>query len=344
MYDHVDDFDYTLPESLIAQFPPKHRTESRLLVSLSNQPFQHARFPGILDFIHPNDVVIFNDTRVMQARLHGQKSSGGKVSALIERILDDHRALAHVKSSHAPKPGAVMRFEHAFDARVIARQDDLFELEFLTNQTVLALLEQYGHLPLPPYIARDVKPEDLSRYQTVYANKLGAVAAPTAGLHFDDALLTQLKNKVDVGFLTLHVGAGTFQPVRTEKISEHVMHHEYVIVSEKLCAQIQACHARGGRVISVGTTVVRALESAALSGKLMPLSGDTNIFITPGFEFRVVDALITNFHLPKSTLLMLVCAFSGFDRIMHAYREAIAEKYRFFSYGDAMFLLLRDSV
>ena len=339
MYDHVDDFDYDLPASLIAQFPPQCRTDSRLLVSLTNdQPLKHAQFSDVLYFIHPNDLVIFNDTRVMQARLYGQKKSGGKVSALIERVLNDHHALVHVKSSHAPKPGVVIRFENAFDACVIARQDDLFELEFLTDQTILTLLEQHGRLPLPPYITRDVKPDDLSRYQTIYANTLGAVAAPTAGLHFDDALLTQLKNKTDVGFLTLHVGAGTFQPVRTEKINEHVMHHEYVIVSEKLCTQIQACRARGGRVIAVGTTVVRALESAALSGTLKPFSGDTNIFITPGFQFSVVDALITNFHLPKSTLLMLVCAFAGFDRIMHAYREAIAQQYRFFSYGDAMLL------
>src|SRR3989338_441421 len=201
MYDHVDDFDYDLPASLIAQFPPQCRTDSRLLVSLTNdQPLKHAQFSDVLYFIHPNDLVIFNDTRVMQARLYGQKKSGGKVSALIERVLNDHHALVHVKSSHAPKPGVVIRFENAFDACVIARQDDLFELEFLTDQTILTLLEQHGRLPLPPYITRDVKPDDLSRYQTIYANTLGAVAAPTAGLHFDDALLTQLKNKTDVGF------------------------------------------------------------------------------------------------------------------------------------------------
>lgn len=336
----IDDFDFALPESLIAQFPAEKRRDSRLLVvSEKNNANVHIQFPNIVDYIQPRDLLIFNDTRVINARLHGNKDSGGKIECLIERVLDEHHALAHIRASHAPKVGAELVFENVVRARVIAREGSLFHLVFLNAESVWALLEQYGHLPLPPYITRDVKREDFDRYQTVYAKNPGAVAAPTAGLHFDDALLSTLKdNGVDIGFVTLHVGAGTFQPVRVDHIADHQMHHEYIMVSDALCEKIKACRERGGRVIAVGTTVVRALESAALSGEIQPFSGETNIFITPGFQFRVVDQLLTNFHLPKSTLLMLVSAFAGYERVMQAYQEAIAEQYRFFSYGDAMLL------
>jgi S-adenosylmethionine:tRNA ribosyltransferase-isomerase len=335
----VLDFDYSLPDELIAQFPTSARTDSRLLILPDNTDADiiHAQFTDFIDIVRAGDLVIFNDTKVIPARLHGCKESGGKIECLIERVLTDHTALAHIRSSHAPKAGATLRFENAFCATVLDRQDALFILEFSPEKTVLAWLDQYGKLPLPPYITRDVKSDDLNRYQTVYAEKLGAVAAPTAGLHFDENTLQQLRDKkVDIGLVTLHVGAGTFQPVRVEKLSDHVMHKERVTVSEKLCAQIEACHARSGRVIAIGTTVVRSLESAAISGKIAPFSGETDIFITPGFQFHVVDILFTNFHLPKSTLLMLVCAFAGFDRVINAYHEAVEKKYRFFSYGDAM--------
>lgn len=336
----IDDFDFVLPDSLIAQFPAEKRRDSRLLVvSGKNNAIDHVQFPHVVDYIHSSDLLIFNDTRVINARMHGNKISGGKVECLIERVLDEHHALAHIRSSHAPKVGAELVFENVVRVRVLAREGSLFHLVFLNSDSVWTLLEQYGHLPLPPYIARDVKREDFDRYQTVYAKNPGAVAAPTAGLHFDEALIDTLKNKnVDIGFVTLHVGAGTFQPVRVDNIADHEMHHEHIIVSETLCDKIKACRERGGRVIAVGTTVVRALESAALSGEISAFSGETNIFITPGFQFHVVDMLLTNFHLPKSTLLMLVSAFAGYERVMQVYREAIAEQYRFFSYGDAMLL------
>lgn len=337
----VQDFDYSLADELIAQFPTSMRTDSRLLVLPENKDVDiiHAQFTDFIQSVRSGDLVVFNDTKVIPARLHGCKESGGKIECLIERVLTDHTALAHIRSSHAPKAGATLLFENAFRATVTDRQDALFMLEFSKEKTVLAWLDQYGKLPLPPYITRDVASDDLNRYQTVYAERVGAVAAPTAGLHFDENTLNQLREKkVDIGFVTLHVGAGTFQPVRVEKLSDHVMHKERVTVSEKLCEQIKTCHARDGRVIAIGTTVVRSLESAAISGKIEPFSGETDIFITPGFQFHVVDILLTNFHLPKSTLLMLVCAFAGFDRVMKAYREAVEKKYRFFSYGDAMLL------
>lgn len=337
----VDDFNYILPDALIAQFPATNRTESRLLVvpQEATKNVIHTQFPAFLSYINPGDLLILNDTKVIPARLHGQKESGGRVSCLIERIVDDYTALAHLGASHPPKIGATIRFENAIDAQVIAREDSLFMLKFSGNKSIFDLLADHGHLPLPPYIARDVAREDWERYQTVYAKHWGAVAAPTAGLHFDETVFAALKDKkVELGFLTLHVGAGTFQPVRVDNIAEHTMHRERIVVSDTLCAQIEACHARGSRVIAVGTTVVRALESAALSGKIQPYSGDTRIFITPGFHFQVVDMLLTNFHLPKSTLLMLVSAFAGFDRVMTAYKEAVLQQYRFFSYGDAMLL------
>lgn len=337
----VLDFDYSLPDELIAQFPTSARTDSRLLIMPDNSATDiiHAQFTDFIHCVRTGDLIIFNDTKVIPARLHGCKESGGKIECLVERVLTDHTALAHIRSSHAPKAGATLIFDNTFCATVIDRQDALFILEFSPEKTVLEWLDLYGKLPLPPYITRDVKSDDLDRYQTVYAEKLGAVAAPTAGLHFDEKTIEQLREKqVDIGFVTLHVGAGTFQPVRVEKISDHVMHSERVTVTSELCAQIEACHARGGRVIAIGTTVVRSLESAAINGKIAPFSGETSIFITPGFRFHVVDVLFTNFHLPKSTLLMLVSAFAGFDRVINAYREAVEKKYRFFSYGDAMVL------
>lgn len=315
----------------------KNRTESRLMV-VDNQN-THTHFPAILNYIHPGDLVIFNDTRVIPARLFGVKKSGGKIECLIERVLGDHEALAHIRSSHAPKINSEIILADHLVAKVIDRQGSLFKLKFLAKEPLFLLLEHYGKMPLPPYITREVKSDDLERYQTVYAKNKGAVAAPTAGLHFDETILSALKNKkVEMDFLTLHVGAGTFQPIRVDTIAEHVMHAELITISAALCEKIKACRARGNRVIAVGTTVVRALESAALSGEIQPFSGETTIFITPGFQFKVVDLLLTNFHLPKSTLLMLVSAFAGYDRVMHAYREAVQENYRFFSYGDAMLL------
>lgn len=338
----IHDFDYHLPDELIAQFPTKQRTESRLLIAPRHDEIVHAAFPAFLECITDRDLIVFNDTRVMHARLFGQKSSGGKIECLIERVLDDHRALAHIRASISPKIGTDIILENVLHARVIERQDALFMLAFSNKEPLIDLLSKHGHLPLPPYISRDIKKEDLQRYQTVYAKNLGAVAAPTAGLHFDEALLQAIHDKkVDVGYVTLHVGAGTFQPVRVDNIADHKMHSEYMTVSAELCDQIKQCRARGGRVIAIGTTVVRALESAAKTGEIAPFSGETAIFISPGYEFKIVDMLLTNFHLPKSTLLMLVSAFAGFDRIKSIYQIAIEKQYRFFSYGDAM-LLYRD--
>lgn len=338
-----------MPSELIAQFPTRNRTESRLLIVPENtaenqDKYTHAQFPAFLDQVNSGDLIIFNDTRVIPARLFGRKESGGKIECLIERVLNDHQALAHIRSSHAPKIGSSVILEGALNAVVLDREDGLFVLEFSNTEPLFELLEQYGHMPLPPYITREVKSEDLERYQTVYAENKGAVAAPTAGLHFDEKTVQALKaNNIEMGFLTLHVGAGTFQPVRVDDIKDHVMHGEIITVSEGLCEKIKACKKRGGRVIAIGTTVVRALESAALSGEIEPFSGETKIFITPGFQFKVVDMLLTNFHLPKSTLLMLVSAFAGFDRVMSAYQKAVDEQYRFFSYGDAMLLYLDSS-
>lgn len=340
----VHDFDYALPSELIAQFPTRNRNESRLLiVSETIDADLHTHFSTLLDYINPGDLIIFNDTRVMNARLFGHKDSGGKIECLIERVLNDHEALAHIRSSHSPKIGSKIVLENTLIAVVTNRQDALFKLAFENKEPLFELLEQYGRMPLPPYITRDAQSDDLERYQTVYAVNRGAVAAPTAGLHFDEKILAALKDKqVEMGFLTLHVGAGTFQPVRVDHIKDHVMHGEMVTVSVELCEKIHACKKRGGRVIAVGTTVMRALESAAQDGVLRPFSAETKIFITPGFQFHVVDMLLTNFHLPKSTLLMLVCAFAGYDRVMQAYKKAVEEKYRFFSYGDAMLLYLRN--
>ena len=334
----VSDFSFDLPDELIARHPLAERRASRLLVldGPSGQ-LAHRAFADLLDYVRPGDLMVFNNTRVIPARLFGQKASGGRVEVLVERLLDDHRVLAHVRSSKSPKPGSLIHIEGGSEATMRARHDALFELEFA--EPVLALLDRVGHMPLPPYIDRPDEQADRERYQTVYAERAGAVAAPTAGLHFDAPLLEALRKKgVESAFVTLHVGAGTFQPVRVDRIEEHLMHREWLEVSPAVVDAVQACKARGGRVIAVGTTSVRSLESAARNGELAPFSGDTDIFIYPGKPFHVVDALVTNFHLPESTLLMLVSAFAGYRETMAAYAEAIANRYRFFSYGDAMFI------
>ncbi|MCG6541911.1 tRNA preQ1(34) S-adenosylmethionine ribosyltransferase-isomerase QueA [Pseudomonas sp. KSR10] len=334
----VSDFSFQLPDSLIARHPLAERRASRLLVlDGPTGRLEHRGFPELLDYLRPGDLMVFNNTRVIPARLFGQKETGGKVEVLVERVLDDRRVLAHIRSSKSPKSGAKVHIDGGGEALMLARHDALFELEF--DEAVLPLLERVGHMPLPPYIDRPDEAADRERYQTVYAQRAGAVAAPTAGLHFDAQLLAALKEKgVESAFVTLHVGAGTFQPVRVERIEEHHMHREWLEVDQGVVDAVAACRARGGRVIAVGTTSVRSLESAARNGILKAFSGDTDIFLYPGKPFHVVDALVTNFHLPESTLLMLVSAFAGYPETMAAYAEAIARGYRFFSYGDAMFI------
>ncbi|OAZ90650.1 tRNA preQ1(34) S-adenosylmethionine ribosyltransferase-isomerase QueA [Halomonas sp. G11] len=337
------DFHFELPDELIARYPSEQRSDCRLLcVDGQSGALEHRRFPDLLELLEPGDLLVFNDTRVIPARLHGQKASGGKVEMLLERPLDTHRGLAHLRSSKSPKPGTELVFEGDIHAVVEGRREALFELRFLGDTPMIALLEAHGHMPLPPYITREDELSDRERYQTVYARRDGAVAAPTAGLHFDQPLLDALAEKgINSAFVTLHVGAGTFQPVRVDNILEHHMHSEWIDVSEDTCQQVRATQAAGKRVIAVGTTSVRCLESACLKSpdnQIAPFSGDTDIFIYPGYEWRCVDALITNFHLPESTLLMLVSAFAGYDNIMHAYQAAVDERYAFFSYGDAMLL------
>lgn len=336
---HISQFDFDLPEQLIAQNPPAVRGSSRLLVALPNQPISDQMFPDLLNHVAAGDVLIFNNTKVMKARLFGQKASGGKIEALIERVLDDHTALAHIRSSKSPKAGAELIFDGDLHATMLERVGELFKIQFSGSLNVYELLEQHGALPLPPYIERAAGADDDHRYQTVYAKHQGAVAAPTAGLHFTDDILNALKNKgVEFAEVTLHVGAGTFQPVRVDNIADHKMHSEWFHVPAETVAAIQAAQARGNKIWSVGTTSLRAIESAARTGSLKAGTGDTDIFITPGYTFRVIDRLITNFHLPKSTLLMLVSAFSGSDHIRQIYQHAIGRDYRFFSYGDAMIL------
>lgn len=341
----LSDFHYDLPPALIASEPLAERTASRLLIlNGTSGECRDGQFTDVLDLIQPEDLLVFNNTRVIPARLHGEKVTGGKVEVLIERITGEHTALAHIRASKAPKPGTHLRLEQAIDAQVTGRQDDLFEVQFLHTDSALNLLEQYGHIPLPPYIERADTPADRERYQTVFAQQPGAVAAPTAGLHFDQPLLDALRQKgVQTAAVTLHVGAGTFQPVRVQDLSQHVMHAEYADVSQEVCDAVAACRERGGRVVAVGTTSVRSLESAARDGTLKPFQGDTRLFITPGYQFRVVDVMITNFHLPESTLLMLVSAFAGYENIMQAYQHAVRREYRFFSYGDAMFMTYRQN-
>ncbi|WP_205231019.1 tRNA preQ1(34) S-adenosylmethionine ribosyltransferase-isomerase QueA [Azospira oryzae] len=335
----VDLFDFPLPPELIAQHPARERSASRLL-HVDGPHLADLRFTDLPGLLAPGDLLVFNDTRVIKARFFGQKDSGGQVEVLLERIVDERHALAQVRASKSPKAGTRITLENAFSLVCSGRQGEFFALELEGESNLWDLAEQYGRLPLPPYIEHGVEAEDEARYQTVYARHPGAVAAPTAGLHFDEAMLERLSGQgVRRAALTLHVGAGTFQPVRVEKIDEHKMHSERFHVPEETAAAIAATRERGGRVVAVGTTSLRTLESAACGNGLVRAgSGETDIFITPGYRFQVVDRLITNFHLPRSTLLMLVSAFAGLDPIRAAYAHAVAEKYRFFSYGDAMLL------
>jgi S-adenosylmethionine:tRNA ribosyltransferase-isomerase len=336
----LSDFQFDLPKDLIAQYPTSERTASRLLM-LDGKSGEYAdrKFTDIVDQIDTGDLLVMNDTRVIPARLHGTKETGGQVEVLIERLLSEHEVLAQLRASKSPKPGGLLNFAHGHRAEVLERQEPFYRLRFGGEQSVLAVLESIGQMPLPPYIERVDELGDRERYQTVYAKRAGAVAAPTAGLHFTRALLSQLEAKgATLAWLTLHVGAGTFQPVRVENINEHKMHKEWISVPASLVQAVQSAKSAGKRVIAVGTTSVRSLETAASRGELTAYEGETDIFITPGFEFKVVDSLLTNFHLPGSTLLMLVCAFGGYDAVMRAYRHAVAERYRFFSYGDAMFI------
>lgn len=334
------DFYFELPESLIAHYPPLKRTDSRLLcLNRQNGEVAHQLFTGLLAYLKPEDLLIFNNTRVIPARLFGHKETGGKVEVMVERLLPGNRLLAQLRTSKKPATGARILFPEESSAGVEGREGEFFILQFDPNLNLADVLDKIGHMPLPPYIKRADEAQDKERYQTVYSRKKGAVAAPTAGLHFDTEILAKIKDLgVESAFVTLHVGAGTFQPVRSEQIEEHKMHSEYLELEQEVCDKVNACRARGGRVIAVGTTSVRCLETASQSGEIKPYTGDTDIFIYPGYSFRSVDALLTNFHLPESTLIMLVSAFAGRENILHAYQEAIEQQYRFFSYGDAMFI------
>jgi len=346
------DFTFELPEELIAQQPVTERTASRLLVLNGNTgAIEDKVFTDLSDLLQSGDVLVFNNTQVIPARLHGKKATGGKVEVLVERIVDDHVALAHIRASKSPKSGTELLFEKNISAEVTGREGDLFVVNFNHNNqsenTVLGILNSIGHMPLPPYIQRDDEDFDQDRYQTVYAERPGAVAAPTAGLHFDEKMLQQLSDKgIEQIHVTLHVGAGTFQPVRVDDLNDHYMHKEWIELMKENSEKINKAKKEGRRIIAVGTTSVRCLESAALfSNKIEALesyTGETDIFITPGYEFKMIDALITNFHLSESTLLMLVSAFAGYENIKNAYQHAIKEKYRFFSYGDAMFLTRKE--
>lgn len=333
------DFHYELPSELIAQQPLARGASRLLCLDGDSGTTSDGSFNDLTRLLSPGDLLVLNDTRVIPARLHGTKDTGGQIEVLIERVLDAARALAQVRASKSPKPGQLLRLEGALDAEVRGRVGEFYELEFKVDASLIDALERHGHVPLPPYIERPDAVEDRGRYQTVYAKNPGAVAAPTAGLHFDDAMLARLAEiGVEQAFVTLHVGAGTFQPLRAEQIEGQRLHSERVHVSAETCAKVQRAHAAGRRVVAVGTTVMRALESAARNREIEPLEGETDIFIYPGYQFRVVDALVTNFHLPESSLLMLVCAFAGKENVLRAYRQAVEKGYRFFSYGDAMFV------
>ena len=351
----TDEFDFVLPEGLIAQYPPGRRGSSRLL-HMRGDVLEDRLFADLPGLVHEHDVLVFNDTRVLKARLPGTKASGGRVEVMIERLLDERHALAQIRASHAPQPESQLLLAGVLTVTVLERDGGFFRLRFdgeevglagmggfsPNSQSVAAMLERYGQLPLPPYISRAAAAEDEERYQTVFARHPGAVAAPTAGLHFDDDMFAALRARgAQVAYVTLHVGAGTFQPVRAEIISEHVMHSERYIIPQATVDAIREAKVRGGRVIAVGTTSLRALESAAVSGEPKVGGGETSIFITPGYRFKVADVLLTNFHLPRSTLLMLVCAFGGMEEMLAACRHAVEQEYRFFSYGDAM-LIERD--
>ncbi|SEP24511.1 tRNA preQ1(34) S-adenosylmethionine ribosyltransferase-isomerase QueA [Nitrosovibrio sp. Nv6] len=348
----IQDFDFHLPPELIAQFPPEQRASSRMLhLEGSTGALQDAMFTDLPGYLRAGDVMVFNDTRVIKARLYGVKDSGGKVEVMVERVLDAHRAMAIIRASHSPKPGSKLFLADAIEVTVLDSEDHFYTLRFDHDSTVIDLLERYGNLPLPPYISRTATQADEARYQTVYAKQTGAVAAPTAGLHFDEPMLETLRGiGVVISHVTLHVGSGTFQPVRVENIADHKMHREIFHVPAETVESIRHAKAVGGRVLAVGTTSLRALEAAAtaIEGvdedgyELITGHGETDIFITPGYRFRVVERLLTNFHLPRSTLLMLVSAFGGLENIRRAYQHAIEERYRFFSYGDAM-LIERES-
>jgi len=362
---HLSEFYFDLPEELIAQYPLAERTDSRLLcLDGDSGELDDRVFKALPELLQAGDLLVFNNTRVIPARLFGKKTTGGKLEVLVERVLDEQSFLAQIRASKAPKEGALLvlgtdfcasddekEMDNAgFQVRMLARQGDLFHLQLAAaeEQTVFTLLDNFGHMPLPPYVDRADEKTDLQRYQTVYAKEKGAVAAPTAGLHFDEALLDSIIDMgVDTAWVTLHVGAGTFQPVRADNILEHKMHSEYVDVSAETVAKIKQTHAKGGRVIAVGTTAMRSLESASVFGKkegeIEEFHGDTDIFIYPGYQFKTVDAMITNFHLPESTLIMLISAFAGLENVKNAYQHAIDEKYRFFSYGDAMFITPQSS-
>ncbi|GAB1392640.1 tRNA preQ1(34) S-adenosylmethionine ribosyltransferase-isomerase QueA [Rhodocyclaceae bacterium] len=339
----LDDFDYPLPPECIAQAPLPERSASRLL-ALRGDSIEDRRFTDLPALLSPGDLLVMNDTRVLHARLLGQKESGGQIEVLVERLITETEVLAQVRASKSPKPGSLLRLENAFEAEVLGREGEFYRLRL--PQDAITLIEAHGRLPLPPYIERSVANADETRYQTVYARERGSVAAPTAGLHFDAPLLERLKDMgVGVAHVTLHVGAGTFQPVRVQDLSQHQMHRERYQVLQATAEAIAATRKRGGRIVAVGTTSLRTLESAAdEQGNVKVGAGETALFITPGYRFRVVDRLITNFHLPKSTLLMLVSAFGGLDPIRAAYRHAIANGYRFFSYGDAMLIEKQNEI
>ncbi len=334
------DFHFDLPKELIAQRPLAVRSASRLLcLEEVGAKLEDNLITHLPEKLLPGDLLVFNDTRVIPARLFGAKASGGRLELLVERVVDEHRVLALIRASKPPQAGTLLYLAQTVPAEVIGRHGELFEVRFHDPRPVLTLLDQIGHIPLPPYIDRPDNEDDRERYQTLFAREPGAVAAPTAGLHFDDLLLDKLRARgVEIGFVTLHVGAGTFQPPRVDDLREHRMHAEWVSVSAALCTRVRDTRTRGGRVVAVGTTVVRSLEAASGGGEIRALQGETRLFIHPGYQFKTVDAMVTNFHLPESTLLMLVCAFGGYDRVMRAYRHAVAQRYRFFSYGDAMLL------
>jgi S-adenosylmethionine:tRNA ribosyltransferase-isomerase len=337
----LSDFDYELPQELIAQYPPARRRDSRLLVV--GEAIEDRQFSDLPALLREGDLLVFNDTRVIRARLIGRKQTGGRVEILVERVLAATEMLAQIRASKTPKPGSILELDGDCDATVIGREDDMFRLRL--SVPVLEFLEQHGDVPLPPYLNRGSESADRERYQTVYAREPGAVAAPTAGLHFDEQMLEETaQGGVRHAYVTLHVGAGTFQPLREEQIESNRLHTERVQVSAEVCDAVRETRAAGGRVIAVGTTSVRALETASASGELQPYEGDTDLFVVPGFEFRSVDAMLTNFHLPRSSLLMLVAAFAGRERILEAYRHAVGNRYRFFSYGDAMLILPMQSI
>lgn len=335
---HFNDFDFELPQHMIARYPLSKRTDSRLLCI--NQQIIHTTFAQVAELVHEDDLLVFNDTKVIPARLKGAKVTGGKVEVLVERVLDERRILAQLKMSKKPRLNETLYFAEGVQLQIVQYQEPFYELMYPHHdRTILEILETIGQIPLPPYMHRTAEALDKERYQTVYAKYHGSVAAPTAGFHFDETLLQSLREKnVQFGYLTLHIGAGTFMPVRATDITQHKMHSEFLRVSPELCEKIIATKARGKRVIAVGTTSLRALETASQGGTIAPYCGDTTIFIYPGYQFHCVDALITNLHLPRSSLLMLVCAFGGYDLVMRAYQEATTQNYRFYSYGDAMWV------